>query len=122
MITTIKLAELLHTKKFDQILNQERNLDLGIKPISQIFASAYLGKALTFLMKDDEQFNKYFDKSIKIRPDFYQAYAQVAHKLLISPKKVDLENSITYYKKCFELKPNLKDHELLVCLQLVLVN
>ena len=56
IITTIKLGELLHAKKFESILNQVKNLDLSLKPISKIVASAHLGKALNFLTKDDDQF------------------------------------------------------------------
>ena len=46
--TIIKLAEALHTSKFDYIINQAKTLDLTLKPISKIVASAYLGKALNF--------------------------------------------------------------------------
>ncbi len=81
-ITQLKLAELLHAKKFETIINQVKNLDLTIRPITKIIASAYLGKSLTFLTKDDNQFQNNFDKAVELDPNFYQAYAQVGLRLV----------------------------------------
>ncbi|WP_228704621.1 SIR2 family protein [Acinetobacter piscicola] len=108
-ITQLKLVELLHTQKFETIINQTKNLDLGLKPISKIVASAYLGKSLTFLTKDDNQFQNNFDKAIKLEPNFYQAYAKVGDQLVHSSKKQDLVQAKLFYEKCFSIKSNLRD-------------
>ncbi|WP_228128320.1 SIR2 family protein, partial [Acinetobacter bouvetii] len=108
-IATIKLAELLHYKKFDTIINQTTSLNVEHEPVSKILASAHLGKALSFLTKDDNQFEKYFNKATEINPKFYQAYAQVAITLTRTPKDSFLEQSIFYYEKCLTIKPNFKD-------------
>ncbi|MFV5504120.1 tetratricopeptide repeat protein, partial [Acinetobacter sp. 226] len=108
-IATIKLAELLHHKKFDTIINQTTSLNVEHEPVSKILASAHLGKALSFLTKDDKQFEKYFNKAIEIKPKFYQAYAQVAITLTHTLKDSFLEQSVFYYEKCLTIKPNFKD-------------
>ena len=102
-ITTIKLAELLHAKKFETIINQVKNLDLKIKPISKIVASAYLGKALIFLTKDERQFQIHFDKAISLKPDFYQAYADVGTKLISSNKIDALIKAKDFFENCFTI-------------------
>ena len=76
---------------------------------SKIVASAYLGKALTFLTKDENQFQAYFDKAILLKPDFYQAYARVSFALTDAFHEKHLEQSLPYYEKCLNLKPNLND-------------
>ena len=108
-ITTIKLAELLHAKKFETIINQVKNLDLMIKPISKIVASAYLGKALIFLTKDERQFQIHFDKAISLKPDFYQAYADVGTKLISSNKIDALIKAKDFFENCFTINPKIKD-------------
>ena len=108
-ITTIKLAELLHAKKFETIINQVKNLDLKIKPISKIVASAYLGKALIFLTKDESQFQIHFDKAISLKPDFYQAYADVGTKLISSNKIDALIKAKDFFENCFTINPKIKD-------------
>ena len=108
-ITTIKLTELLHAKKFETIINQVKNLDLKIKPISKIVASAYLGKALIFLTKDESQFQIHFDKAISIKPDFYQAYADVGTKLVSSNRIDALIKSKNLFENCFTINPKIKD-------------
>ncbi|RZG75301.1 tetratricopeptide repeat protein [Acinetobacter wuhouensis] len=112
-ITQLKLVELLHAQKFETIINQIKNLDLGLKPISKIVASAYLGKSLTFLTKDNNQFKHNFDKAIELEPNFYQAYAKVGNKLTSYSQKQNLELAISYFEKCFALKPNLKDDSII---------
>ena len=112
-IATLKLAELLHTEKFETIINQSKKLDLGLKPISKIVASAYLGKALSFLKKDDNHFRNNFDKAIALEPNFYQAYAKVGNKLTLCSKKEDLEQAKHYFEKCFSIKSNLKDNNII---------
>ncbi|WP_171478499.1 TPR end-of-group domain-containing protein [Acinetobacter sp. WCHAc060033] len=112
-IKVIKLAEYLNGKKFDTIINQKEKLDLNIKPISKILASAYLGKALTFLTKDESQFQKNFDKAIELEPNFYQAYAEAGNKLTSHSQKQNLELAISYFEKCFALRPNLKDDSII---------
>jgi tetratricopeptide (TPR) repeat protein/NAD-dependent SIR2 family protein deacetylase len=117
-ITTIKLAELLHAKKFEAIINQEKNLDLSIKPISKVLASAFLGKALSFLTKDDNQFHFNFDKAIKLEPNFYQAYAKagiVCAKFFEDTKKGEyIEQSIIYFQNVFRIKPDLNNPAILM--------
>lgn len=113
VITTIKLAELLHAKKFETIINQEKNLDLTIKPISKVLASAFLGKALTFLTKDDNQFQKFFDKAISLQINFYQAYAEVGIQCALTGKQDYLEKSLTYFEKCFQMNPRITDLKLI---------
>ena len=108
-ITQLKLAELLHAKKFETIINQVKNLDLTIRPITKIIASAYLGKSLTFLTKDDNQFQNNFDKAVELDPNFYQAYAQVGLRLVQYSIKQYLEQAKYYFEKCFSIKPHLKD-------------
>ena len=108
-ITTIKLAELLHAKKFETIINQVKNLDLKIKPISKIVASAYLSKALIFLTKDESQFQIHFDKAISLKPDFYQAYADVGTKLISSNKIDALIKAKDFFENCFTINPKIKD-------------
>lgn len=116
-IATIKLAELLHAKKFQTIINQAKSLDLKIKPISKIVASAYLGKALTFLTKDDNQFNEYFNKALNLQSNFYQAYVEVgiayAQFFEKTEKTQYIEQSIIFFTNAFKIKPNLKDSNIL---------
>lgn len=112
-ITTIKLAELLHAEKFETIINQSKKLDLNIKPISKIVASAYLGKALKFLAKDDNQFQRNFDGAIKLEPNFYQAYAKVGTAYVKifekTQKEQYIEQSILSFQNVFRIKPNLNN-------------
>ena len=111
IITTIKLGELLHAKKFESILNQVKNLDLSLKPISKIVASAHLGKALNFLTKDDDQFQISFDEAIKLEPNFYQAYIEVAFfALQFKTYKYD-KKSCDFFEEAFKLKTNIKESE-----------
>lgn len=116
-ITTIKLAELLHAEKFETVINQSKNLDLNIKPISKIVASAFLGKALTFLTRDDSQFHNNFNKAIELEPNFYQAYAKVAityaKKFEKNQKDQYIEESILYFENVFKINPNLNDSSIL---------
>lgn len=111
--TIIKLAEALHTSKFDYIINQAKTLDLTLKPISKIVASAYLGKALNFLTKDDHQFQKYFDKAITLQINFYQAYAEVGIQCALTGKQDYLEKSLNYFETCFQINPKITDLKLI---------
>lgn len=111
--TIIKLAEALHTSKFDYIINQAKTLDLTLKPISKIVASAYLGKALNFLTKDDHQFQKYFDKAITLQINFYQAYAEVGIQSALTGKQDYLEKSLNYFETCFQINPKITDLKLI---------
>ncbi|MEJ2898850.1 SIR2 family protein [Acinetobacter sp. NS-4] len=108
-ITIIKLVELLHAKKFEAVINQVKNLDLSIKPITKIIASAYLGKSLTFLNKNESQFNTFFNKAIELEPNFYQAYSQVAYQLMLSDERERIQKSLSFYEKCFDINSNIKD-------------
>ena len=112
-ITTIKLAELLHAQKFDAVINQAKNLDLEIKLISKVVASAYLGKALTFLTTDNNQFQNNFDNAIKLAPNFYQAYAEVAIQCALTGKQDYLEKSLKNFEICFKINPKVTDLKLI---------
>lgn len=111
-ITTIKLAELLHAKKFETIIIQEKNLDLSIKPISKILASAYLGKALSFIGKDDNQFNINFERALKINPKFHHAHLEVANIYLgIKKPKYNIKAN-KHFELFLNQVPNIKDSQI----------
>ncbi|WP_010115928.1 tetratricopeptide repeat protein [Acinetobacter sp. P8-3-8] len=95
-------------------------LNLALKPISKIVASAYLGKALHFLNKDDQQFQKYFDKAINLKTDFYQAYAEVAIQCALTGKQDYIEKSLNYFEMCFEINPKITDTNLIQAYAIVL--
>jgi len=111
-ITTIKLAELLHAKKFETIIIQEKNLDLSIKPISKILASAYLSKALSFIGKDDNQFNINFERALKINPNFHHANLEVANIYLgIKKPKYNIKAN-KHFELFLNQVPNIKDSQI----------
>ena len=111
-IATIKLAELLHAKKFETIINQAKSLDLKIKPISKIVASAYLGKALSFIGKDDDQFKINFERALKINPNFHHAHLEVANIYLgIKKPKYNIKAN-KHFELFLNKVPNIKDSQI----------
>lgn len=112
-ITSIKLAELLHAKKFETIINQAKNLDLKIKSISKIIASAYLGKAKDYLWQYNNQYELYLSKALEIDSNFYQAHVEIGVILAKifekTQKEQYIEKSIIHFQNAFKIKPNLKE-------------
>lgn len=116
-IATIKLAELLHAKKFDAVINQAKNLDLTIKTTAKIVASAYLGKAKKYVTQGNSTYKIYLDKAIQIDNKFYQAYAVIAVSLAKqfenTGKDTDIIDSINYFEKAFEVNSHFKNKAVL---------